>query len=146
MPGKILGIDISKSCVSAVQVISGYKGYQVVSCFSETVTDTGPLNALEKLAGHIDMKSDRTLLTIPPSGISFRNIETPFKDAKKIRQTLPFEIESHVPFSVDGMIIDYTHSDPENPSALLAAAILKHAVSGYIDLLQKAGFDPEKIL
>jgi general secretion pathway protein L len=145
MPGKILGIDISKSYVSAVQVISGYKGYQVVSCFSEPVTDNNPLNALEKLAGRIDLKSDRSLLSIPPSGISFRNIITPFKDAKRIRQTLPFEIESHVPFSVEGMIIDYTHSDAENPAALLVAAIGKPSVSGYIDLLQKAGFDPDII-
>lgn len=145
MPGKILGIDISKSYISAVQVISGLKGYQVVSCFSEPVTDNNPLNALEKLAGRIDLKSDRSLLSIPPSGISFRNIETPFKDAKKIRQTLPFEMESHVPFSVDGMIIDYTHSDPENPAALLTAAVEKPTVSGYIDLLQKAGLDPDII-
>jgi type II secretory pathway component PulL len=145
MPGKILGIDISKSYISAVQVVSGLKGYQVVSCFSEPVTDNNPLNALEKLAGHMDLKGNRSLLSIPPSGISFRNIETPFKDAKKIRQTLPFEIESHVPFSVEGVIIDYNHSDPENPGALLTAAIGKPAVSGYIDLLQKAGLDPDII-
>jgi len=98
MPGKILGIDISKSYVSAVQVISGLKGYQVISCFYEPVTDNNPLFALEKVAGRSDLKSDRYFISIPPSGISFRNIETPFKDAKKIRQTLPFEIESHVPF------------------------------------------------
>lgn len=145
MPGKILGIDISKSYISAIQVISGLKGYQVVSCFSEPVTDNNPLNALEKLAGSIDLKSDRSLLSIPPSGISFRNIETPFKEAKKIRQTLPFEVESHVPFSVEGMIIDYTQSDAAKPSALLAALAGKPIVSGYIELFQKAGFDPEII-
>ncbi len=145
MPGKILGIDISKSYISAVQVISGYKGYQVVSCFSEPVNDNNPLNALEKLAGRIGMKSDRCVLSIPPSGISFRNIETPFKDAKKIRQTLPFEIESHVPFSVDGMVIDYIHSDSDNPSALLTAAAAKPIISEYIDLLKKVGLDPEII-
>jgi general secretion pathway protein L len=145
MPGKILGIDISRSYISAVQVISGYKGYQVVSCFSEPVIDNNTEKALEKLTGRIDLKSDRTLLSIPPSGISFRNIETPFKDAKKIRQTLPFEIESHVPFSVDGVVIDYTNSDADNPSFLLTAAAGKPIISGYIDLLQKAGFDPDII-
>jgi hypothetical protein len=46
---------------------------------------------------------------------------------------------------VDGIIIDYIHSDLDNPAALLTAAVGKPAVSGYIDLLQKAGVDPDII-
>ena len=32
MPGKILGLDINEDSVTAVQVLSGLKGYQVTAC------------------------------------------------------------------------------------------------------------------
>lgn len=145
MPGKILGIDVSKNYISAVQLISGLKGYQMVSCFSEPVTGNNPEEALLKLTGSFDMKSDRCLVSIPASDISFRNIKTPFKDTKKIRQTLPFEIETHLPFSIDDMVIDYNHTHENNPSAILTAAIKKVYIAEYIQKFNNAGINPDII-
>jgi general secretion pathway protein L len=145
MPGKILGIDISEHNISAVQVISGLKGYQMVACFSTPVKDHNLEKALEELAGRFDLKSDKSLLTIPASNISFRNINTPFKDSKKIRQTLPFEIETLVPFSVNERIIDYIHTDADNPASILAAAINKDYIGDYIERLKDAGVEPDII-
>ena len=77
MPGKILGIDISENNISAVQVVSGLKGYEAVSCFSTPVIDNNLEKAFVELSGHIDLKSDKCLITIPASNFSFRNINTP---------------------------------------------------------------------
>ena len=145
MPGKILGIDISENNISAVQVVSGLKGYEAVSCFSTPVIDNNLEKAFVELSGHIDLKSDKCLLTIPASNFSFRNINTPFKDPKKIRQTLPFEIETLVPFAVDEMIIDYIHTDESNPESVLTAAMNKDHIANFIDLLKAAEVDPDII-
>ncbi len=145
MPGKILGINISEHNISAVQVMSGLKGFQVISCFSTPITDNNPEKALENLSARFDMKSDKCILTIPPSGISFRNIDTPFRDAKKIRQTLPFEIETFIPFAIDEMVIDYNHTDGNNKSAIFTAAINKASIAEYIEKFKNAGVEPDII-
>ncbi|MBN2418074.1 MAG: pilus assembly protein PilM [Deltaproteobacteria bacterium] len=145
MPGKILGIDISEQNISAVQIISGLKGYQAVSCFSAPVQNNDIEKALAELAGRTDMKSDKCLLSIPLSNTSFRNINTPFKDKKKIRQTLPFEMETLVPFAVDEMIIDYIHTDETNSASILTAAIKKDHISNFIEYLKTAGIEPDII-
>ena len=145
MPGKILGIDISEHNISAVQVMSGLKGFQVISCFSTPITDNNPEKALENLSARFDLKSDKCILTIPSSDISFRNVDTAFRDAKKIRQTLPFEIETFVPFAIDEMVIDYNHTDENNASAIFTAAINKAYIAGYIDKFINAGVDPDII-
>ena len=145
MPGKILGIDISEHSISAVQVISGLKGYQVVSCFTTPVINNNLEKALEELSGRFDLKSDKCLLSIPTANTSFRNINTPFKDSKKIRQTLPFEIEMLVPFSVDEKIIDYIHTDESTPESILAAATGKGYIENYIEQLKAAGIEPDII-
>ncbi len=145
MPGKILGIDISEHSISAVQVISGLKGYQMVSCFSTPITDNNLEKALEELSERFDLKSDKSLLTIPASNASFRNINTPFKDSKKIRQTIPFEIETLVPFAIDELIIDYIHTDAANPGSILTAAMNRDYIGKYIEQLKNAGIDPDII-
>lgn len=145
MPGKILGIDISEQNISAVQLISGLKGYQLESCFSVPIVDNNPEKALEDLSNHFDLKNDKCLVTIPSSIASFRNIKTPFKDSKKIRQTLPFEIETQVPFAVDEMVIDYNHTDDDDRTAILTAAVNNKVISGFLEKLNTIGIDPDII-
>jgi len=145
MPGKILGIDISEQNISATQVISGLKGYQLESCFSTPIEDNNLEKALEDLSKHFDLKNDKCLVTISPSFVSFRNINTPFKDTKKIRKTLPFEIENHVPFAVDGMIIDYNHTDDDDRTAILTAAANKEFVADFLEKLNTVGIDSDII-
>lgn len=145
MPGKILGIDISEHRISAVQVISGLKGYDVVSCSSTPVSDNNIEKALEELSDGFDLKSDKCILTVPSSNASFRNISTPFKDSKKIRQTLPFEIETLVPFAIDEKILDYIHTDEDNPESIFTAAMDKDFIGDYIEQLKTTGVDPDII-
>ena len=145
MPGKILGIDISEHNISVVQIMSSLKGFQIISCFSTPIIENNLEKAIEELSSGIDLKSDRCLLTIPPSNIFFRNIETPFTDNKKIRQTLPFELETLAPFNVDSKIIDYIRTDEGSPSGLFTAAADRELIAAYIDLFKKTDIDPDVI-
>ena len=43
MPGKILGLDIGEDLVTAVQVLSGLKGYQVTACAQVIMEEEGDL-------------------------------------------------------------------------------------------------------
>jgi len=144
MPGKILGLEISKESVTAVQVISGLKGYQVTACGRVNIEDDGGLDeALKILSQQVALKSDTYITSIPSEDISYRNLQMPFKESKKIRQTLPFEIETVVPLPVEDLVVDFNITDQSDQSEVLAVSVKKGAISGYLEKLKAYGIDPD---
>ncbi|MFC1838701.1 pilus assembly protein PilM [Thermodesulfobacteriota bacterium] len=145
MASKILGLKISDTHVAAAEVLSGVKGKELLSCLGIPVENNDIESALKDIYSRIDHEVDRCIVSIPLSSTSFRNIRIPFKDDKKIRQALPFEIETLVPFPVDDMIFDYSIIDNINGANILTAGISKKNISGYLNILFNAGIDPDII-
>jgi len=143
MQGKITGIDITENQITAVQVKAGLKGYQVLACARVPVED-GELNeALESLSGSIVLKSDTYLVAIPGDRVSFRNLSMPFKDVKKIRQALPFEMESMLPFQAEDLLIDFIMTPSPARGEVLAASCNRGFISEYLGTLQRNRIDPD---
>jgi general secretion pathway protein L len=144
MPGKILGLDISADSVTAVQVTSGLKGYQIVACGRVMKGEEGGTEeALKELLQDMDHKSDTYLISIPGEDLSYRNFTMPFKELKKIRQTLPFEIETMVPFPIEDLVVDFNVIDRTEQSEILAVSVTKTTMSEYLELLHTYGIDPD---
>ena len=97
MPGIILGLEISDTHIAAVEVLSSLKGNELLSCLSIPVENNDIESALKNISSGFNSEIDRCIVSIPLSSTSFRNIRIPFKDDKKIRQALPFEMETLVP-------------------------------------------------
>jgi Tfp pilus assembly PilM family ATPase/Tfp pilus assembly protein PilN len=144
MPGKILGLDINEDSVTAVQVKSGLKGYQITACGRVMVNgQDGPGEALNELSEQIDLKSDTYFASISGEHVSFRNLQMPFKEQKKIRQTLPFEIETVVPFTIEDLVVDFSMIDRAEQSKILAASVRKSTIIEYMAQLETFGIDPQ---
>ncbi|KPK24379.1 MAG: hypothetical protein AMK69_16225 [Nitrospira bacterium SG8_3] len=144
MPGKILGIDINDDSVTAVQVKSGLKGYQVTACGRVLVNgNDGPEEALRELSQQMDLKSDTSFASISGEHISFRNLQMPFKEQKKIRQTLPYEIETVVPFTIEDIVVDFSMIDRAEQSKILAASVKKTYLAEHMAQLKACGIDPQ---
>jgi len=143
VPGKILGLDISEDSVTAVQILGGLKGYQVTACAHVTIEEDGGLEgALKGLFQQMDLKSDTYLSSIPAENASYRNLHMPFKESKKIRQTLPFEIETVVPFPIEDLVVDFTIVHRADESEILGVSIRKAYIEQYLGQLQACGIDP----
>ena len=136
-------MDINKDHISAVQVISGLKGYQVTSCLSMPVEGGNIQRALTELSQNKDLKSDSCIASIPDGDISFRNLHLPFREPKKIKQTLPFEMETQVPFPIEEMVIDFNIIDRSDQTEILAVSIKKSHVSSCLSMLKESGIEPE---
>jgi general secretion pathway protein L len=144
VPGKILGIDITEDSVTAVQVLSGLKGYQVTACTQVVIQEDGGLEeALRELFEQMDLRSDTYLTSIPAEHASYRNLKMPFKETKKIRQTLPFEIETVVPFPSEELVVDFTITERANESEVLGVSVRKAYIAEYLAHLQANGIDPD---
>ena len=144
MPGKILGLDISEDSVTAVQVLSGLKGYEVTACAQVIIEEDGGLEeALKGLLQQMDLKSDTYLTSIPAENASYRNLQMPFKEPKKIRQTLPFEMETVVPFPSEDLVVDFTIVERADESEVLGVSVKKAYIAEYLAQLQANGIDPD---
>ncbi|MCF8143768.1 MAG: pilus assembly protein PilM [Deltaproteobacteria bacterium] len=143
MHGNITGIDISTEHITAVRTASGLKGRRILACTRVPVADGSLEDALRSLAGSMDLRNDTCLVTVPEAHVSFRNVPMPFKDARKIRQALPFEMENMLPSPVEDLLIDFIATDHHAESGVLAALVRKEFISDYLEALQSMGIDPE---
>ena len=143
MQGKITGIDITERQIIAIQVKTGLKGSQILAWARVPVEDGGLNEALESLSGSPVLKSDIYLATIPGDRVSFRNVQMPFKDIKKIRQALPFEMENMLPFQIEDLLIDFIMTDGLAGGEVLSASCSRGFVSEYLEALKRNGIDPD---
>ncbi|NVL90264.1 MAG: pilus assembly protein PilM [Desulfobacterales bacterium] len=143
MPQKILGLDINSDSVSAVLVTGGLRGYHIAACGHVIIKEAGGIDeALKALAEQVGTAADICISSIPGEQVSYRNLRMPFRDKKKIRQTLLFELETMVPFPVEDLLVDFTMVERSRQSEILAASVKRAYISEYLTRLQSNGIDP----
>ena len=132
MGRKFFGIDIRSNAVSAVLVDNSIKG-NIIDAHLHIPLATDPeedgnglSEALEMITQEMNITDSVSVASFPADQISYRNIQVPFSDHKKIKQVLPFELEPVLPFAVDDLAIDFnTITLPGNNenTGVLAAAV-----------------------
>ncbi|HUU39447.1 MAG TPA: pilus assembly protein PilM [Desulfatiglandales bacterium] len=144
MPGKILGINIDGSSITAVKLEGGLRGYMITNCASVPIDTAGGLSeAIKALSEQADLKADTYFSTIPGEEVSYRNLRIPFRDPKKIKQTISFAIETMIPFPIEDLIVDFTIIEQAEQSDILAASVRRRYISEYLSLLKGHGIDPD---
>ena len=110
MPEKILGLDIGKDSIKAVQVRAGLRGYEVVRVALVKIDkDGGVQGALEQLFEDHLFTDSVCITALPSKDFFFRTVRLPFKDKKKIGQTIAYELEPLIPCPADEVQIGRAH-------------------------------------
>jgi len=150
MSRKILGLDITDTAVSAVIVRGGIKGNRIEDHrFIPLPMDQGndALSiTLDTIASEMDLEGATCIASLPARLASYRNMEVPFKEQKKLRQILPYELESILPYPPEDVTIDFNMLDSFGGAEqhhVFAAAVQKESVGFYLDQLKSHGIDPE---
>ncbi|MBN1832926.1 MAG: pilus assembly protein PilM [Deltaproteobacteria bacterium] len=144
MPGKILGLDINEDAIIAVQVLSGLKGYQVTACAQVALNKDGEVEeTLKGILEQMELLSDAYVTAIPAERAFFRDLKLPFRAPKKIKQTLPFEMETVVPLPIGDLIVDFLFVDRSDESEILGVCVKKGHIAEYLAPLQAHGIEPE---
>ncbi|MEZ4567967.1 MAG: hypothetical protein R2860_13770, partial [Desulfobacterales bacterium] len=90
----------------------------------------------------MDLSGAETIVSVPPKFISYRNFQVPFKDRKKIRQVLPFELEPVLPFAVDDLIIDFQIIHPAEKTDILVSVAQRDEIHSILAALRQFGLEP----
>ena len=137
MPEKILGLDIGAAGIKAVQVTTGFKGYQITGSVHVDIAEAGGMeNALAAVFDNEQLRSGIYITSLPAGEFSFRDVRLPFTDRKKIQQTLAYEMEQLLPYPIDDMLVDSVIRDQHGDSDILAAAVLKDVVERRVHCLE----------
>jgi len=144
-------LDIRDQTIAALLIKSGLKGMEIsdhiqvpIEHFEEAENPWH--DALSAIKERFEARGAACLLTFPPALASFRNLKLPFKDNRKIRQVLPFEVEPLLPFPLDEVILDYQMVRAGEASDLIAVAVQKAKVQPILDALSDLRMTPERIV
>lgn len=146
MPDNILGLDIGDSSLKAVQVTAGLRGYQVSACARVEVTeDEGLEDALGRVLQEMASDGGVCISSLQADRLSFRNLSMPFKDKRKIGQTIGYELEPMLPFSVETLTTDYVVSEYAEETRILSASVRQETLEQCLASLAAHHIDPDVV-
>ncbi len=130
MPEKFLGIELGDSNLTAVLVTQGIRtGFKVeMAEVMDIAAMGGAAAALAALGGKVDFRSAQISLSLPTELVSFHQVKLPFREAKKIRQTIAFELETMLPQGMENLLLDYNIVRQTHQSEILAALVPRTAI------------------
>ncbi|MFH1154602.1 MAG: PilN domain-containing protein [Pseudomonadota bacterium] len=161
MTQRILGLDIGLDFLDGVVIERSLNGYRVVNSAGVPMTvigtpardnpdsDSSFETALVNLTRVLDV-TGCTSCAVALSGMhfSFRTVFLPFSSPGKIRQVLPFELASHLPFQDCTYVSDFLVSSPAapgEPRVVFTASAPETVVDTYFTPLETMGFKPSLI-
>ena len=153
---KILGLDIQSDAIAAVLLRTTFKGRHIEAYAYVPLTDQDKIeeslaSILEIMAETADLAGAACIAAYPANAVAYRNIRVPFKEPKKIRQILPFELEPELPLPVDIQLIDFqpVHfpgaSSHQSETDLIVVAVETVALESCLDLLARYKLEPDII-
>jgi general secretion pathway protein L len=150
MGAKLLGIDIRTSGVAVVVASGGVKGIQIQEArYVPATPETDLAAALSQAVEGLSGAGTVAMASIPLEAVSFRHLSIPFSSPKKIRMVLPSEMEPMLPFPLDSVALDFILVSKGVSGAntqIIAAALQKSVLDGYLELLAGCGISPDTIV
>ncbi|MBX7147837.1 pilus assembly protein PilM [bacterium] len=154
MAQNIVGIDIGSHSIKVCEVTRQKGEFEVVRFVEHVINQQNNRLTYEEAVSaglrHIFEKNEFTTdvisASLPAHLVSTRIIELPFTNAKKIEQTLEFELESYVPLPMEDLMVDYHMLSSQNGrSTVLCTYVPRVRFVKFLDMFQIAGLDPKYV-
>ena len=147
MPQRILALEVAAHELKAVVIETTFRDYRVVGFYGEPLASADAVSQqVRDFVRRHEAQADTVLSSLPGHLVALRTFFLPFRDRKRLDQTVPFELETQVPFGLDDMIVDYhvLRRDSEG-TMVLAATVLREDLERHLTILREAGLDPKVV-
>ncbi|MFN0062451.1 MAG: type II secretion system protein GspL [Myxococcaceae bacterium] len=146
---RIAGLDLGSHTIKALVLEASGRTLTSVAVaeVERQGSDTAGLNAaLEQLRAQLPGHLEHVVVSLPGSALAVHALTLPFLDAKRLEQTIPFEVEGQLPFDIDEATLDYqVVRQHDGRSDVLVAVVRKPELSALLEALASAGFDPRVV-
>jgi general secretion pathway protein L len=146
MPQQVLALALDAGELKAALVETSFRDYRVVAFHQRKmpVSDGPVAEQLRQFITDHQIEATTVLSSLPGDLVTWRTLKLPFRDGKRLDQTVPFELESQVPFGLDDAVVDYhVLQRDRSGSTVLAALVRRHDLEAHLHLLSEAGLDPK---
>ncbi|MHB9132501.1 MAG: type IV pilus assembly protein PilM [Armatimonadota bacterium] len=117
---------------------------------SQIIDPVGLGRTIRQLLAMNKIKTSKVVLAISgQSSVVVRPIDLPKMTRKELADTMKFEVERHIPFTVDEVVMDYAPfadaedlPEEESNMKVLLAVAQEELINAYIKMLRAAGLDP----
>jgi len=145
MPQRVLTLELGEEELRGVVVETSFRDYRIVGFYREPLDSENAVSAqLRRFVERPELHATTVLSALPGDLVTWRTFFVPFRDRRRLDQTVPFELEAEVPFGLDEVIVDYhaLHRD-KNGTIVLAAMVQRTDLEQHLGLLAEAGIDPK---
>jgi general secretion pathway protein L len=157
MAQRILGLDLGAHAVKGVLLESTYRGFAVVDVATAPLPPAGeadpPPLAVRQAAGvralleERGWRPDATVAGFPGAAGSSHVVTLPFTDPRRIEQTIGFEVEGQIPFSLDEVAWDWQPLGTRGAETdLYVGVVRKEELAALVAALAEAGVDPRTVV
>src|SRR5437016_1905985 len=145
MPQRILALELDAHELKAALIETTFRDYRVVGFYREpfAAADGAVADQVRGFLQRHQLDATTVLSSLPGDLVTLRTFFLPFRDRKRLDQTVPFELENQVPFGLDEVVVDYhvLHRDRAG-SNVLAALVQRKDLEEHLALLSAGGLDP----
>jgi len=154
-PKRVVGFDIDKTHVTAMQIYLNGNTVTVERCIDEKLEtgaqlshDEKVVNAIKNIVNELD-SFDEIYTSISSSHVIFKSLKLPFTSYSKIKGVVEYEVEPLLPFSAADALIDFivTQEIPEEKSSeVMVVAAQRNAIEQHVAFFEQAGVSPSKVV
>jgi general secretion pathway protein L len=148
MPQQVLALALDAGELKAALVETSFRDYRVVAFHRRNMpASEGPVaDQLQQFIADHQIEATTVLSSLPGDLVTWRTLRLPFRDNKRLDQTVPFELESQVPFGLDEAIVSYhVLQRDRSGSTVLAALVRRHDLEAHLQVFSDAGLDPKVV-
>jgi general secretion pathway protein L len=148
MPQRVIALDITDADIKATVVETSFRDYRVTGFYRDalSVANGTREEQIRRFLERHSLAGDTILTGLPGDSVTWRTLFLPFRDRKRLLQTIPFELESQVPFGLDEVVVDhYVVNRDRAGTTVLAALVLKRDLERHLEVLNAAGVDPKVV-
>lgn len=148
MPQRILALEIEPHELKAAVLETTFRDYRIVGFYREPLAEStaGLSDQIRAFVDKNQLSGSTVLSSLPGEMVTLRTFFLPFRDRKRLDQTVPFEIETQVPFDLDEVVIAYQVLNRDKAgSNVLAALVHRKDLEQHLATLGAAGIDPKVV-
>lgn len=152
MPKHVLGIEVTPRRLTLVQLTGTPKSYSITAAIQHPLPQAADVEeqlalqhqAVQEMVELYRLRADTVLTTLPAHKTILRNLTLPFKDTRRIRQTLKGALEEHMPLEPEDVIADFQAlpDQANNGAPLLVAALPQDLIADHLSLFQDTALEP----